>query len=83
MADFESMWQNEQKDDEEEEKEEATPEYLIRDGISRYMNLCTFLAVVFHEGYGEPMTEIFDAANNDIIIDATGALQFHLDAQTK
>lgn len=88
MADFEAMWASEKRaetngEEEEEEEEEATPEYLIRDGIARYMNMCTFLAVVFHEGFGEPMSEIFDAVNNDIVIDSSGSLQFHLDTKTK
>ena len=82
MADFESMWaaaapQEDAPAAADAAIDESTPEYQIRDGIAYYLSVCTFFSVVYHEGFGEPMEEIFDTQDH-IAIDAKASTEFHL-----
>ena len=63
MDEFERMFAEEMAvdgdDPGEEELDEKTPEYLIREGHTRYKLLSSMLLVYFHAQHGESMAELF------------------------
>lgn len=58
MDDFENLWKEEEIK-EDEEVEEETPEYQIKQAVSKYNILCDLLGFYYHAKHGESMADIF------------------------
>ena len=43
-----------------EELQETTPEYQIKDGQARYMQLATLIQLYYSVSHGEPMPSVYD-----------------------